>query len=180
MSRRRLAGAVLISAALLISGCSSAAEQVAESASGADVDINGDSMTITSDDGSVTVEEGGDTVTYEGEDGTTVVSGAGADLPATYPADMPVPSGVEVVSALENGEGVAVIWNAEGLTEEAFEAFIAEIRAAGYGEEVNSYGAPQPNGFTKAYDLRGKGLIVSVTGMGSEGTGQITLATTVE
>lgn len=180
MSRRLITAGALLAAGVLLAGCSSATEQVAETATGADIDISGDSMTMSDDQGTVTVEDGGDTITYEGEDGTSMVAGSGAELPPTFPADVPVPANVTIISAVENGEGAAVIWNAEGLTEEAFEAWVAEVRAAGYDEEVSSYGAPQPQGFTKAYELRGNGLIVNVTGMGAEGTGQITLSSMPE
>lgn len=180
MPRRITTVGTLLVAGVLLAGCSQVAEQAAETATGVDVDISGDSMTMSDDEGTVTVEDGGDTVTYEGEDGTSVVTGSGAELPPTFPADIPVPPDATILSSIENGEGAAVIWNAEGLTEEAFEAWVDEVRAAGYDQEVSSYGAPQPQGFTKAYELRGNGLIVSVTGMGDAGTGQITLSSMPE
>jgi hypothetical protein len=89
--------------ALLLAGCGSASETIAEKATeqaiesqgGGDVDINTDgdgSVSIETEDGSFS-SDGEGNVNIETEDGSMSSSG---DVPDAWPDDVPIPDGTEV------------------------------------------------------------------------------------
>jgi len=163
--RPRIVGALCV-AALVLTGCGQAAETVIESQTGADVEIT----------------DGGETVTFSDEEsGTTVQGGSGTELPSNFPSDIPQPPGGQLFAASESPEGLTAMWSVEGLTAESFDAYVASIKAAGYDDELFAQNMDMGEGnFTKAVSLAGKGQNVSVTGVLSDGTGQISVIIAAE
>ena len=68
-------------------------------------DDDGGSTTIEGDGGSVTVDEDDGTVTVEGEDGSATFSGEGTDLPASWPAAVPVVDGTIIFASTSTSNG---------------------------------------------------------------------------
>lgn len=146
-------------ATLLLGGCGQTAENTAEnlieSATGADVDLSDGSITVTDEEGNVTQ------------------SGTDVPLPASFPSDIPVPAGGSTISASDAGGQVIVMWSIEGLTESLFDAYVAQVKVAGYAKEEQSFNLSSGGGFNKSVTLSGNGKSVSITGTEVDGFGQI-------
>lgn len=156
----------LCGAALVLTGCGQAAETVIESQTGADVEIT----------------DGGGTVTFsDEEEGTKVQGGAGTELPANFPSDIPQPPGGQLFAAAETPDGLSVMWTVDGMTAESFDAYVASVKAAGYDTEMYANQMDMGEGdFTKGVALTGNGQTVSITGVLADGTGQISMVITAE
>ena len=171
MTRTTLRSAFIAAAAtasLLLTGCGGSAEQAAEqaieSASGGDVDVD--------------IE--GETFTFENEEeGVTVQGGAGAELPEGFPADLPLPPAGEIMSAASTPEGSSVMWMWDGMTQDDFDQYIAQVQAAGYQEVSNFVITDEgPGEFSKSSVLEGNGLSVSVSGTVTGGSGVLSVVAT--
>ena len=97
--KRWALGLLVAALALTVAGCSAAedkiGEEVGEETAGAVV--GGD------------VEVGGDSVTATGEDGDVTITGGGSEMPENFPKDFPLHEGAELDSAssIEGGDGTS-------------------------------------------------------------------------
>lgn len=107
--------AALAVAGMTVAGCSQAAEQVAESATGLEVDVSGGGISATD------------------EEGNTVGAG-GTELPDSFPADLPLPDGASILQFKEQDGAVAVSFSVPSLTEAEFESYLVTLAGAGYAE----------------------------------------------
>jgi hypothetical protein len=162
----RFAGAVVVTAGVLLSGCAQSAEQAAESV--IESQLNGD------------VEISDDSFTFESEsDGIRVEGGVGTELPDNFPADVPSPPGATVMSTAQTPDGVSVTWNWEGLTVDEFDRYVESIKAAGYRDEVTTTSMDLGNGeFTRGAVLSGKGTTVAVTAFVADESAGMTIVVT--
>ncbi len=107
-----------------------------------DVDISGDSVTITGTDEqgeSFRVDVDGETGTYTLEGGVTQVqAGANVELPADFPKDVPTYPGMKIVSAITDASQNAIIISAT--TSDAMSTvvdhFKKEVGANGWSETM--------------------------------------------
>jgi hypothetical protein len=135
-------GALLLAAGLAACSPESIIENAIEDKTGVRVDDEGDSVTITGDDGSVTEFNEADDgwVTITGSDGSVYTQGEGipADFPSAVPLiDMPTTFGVSSVDA----EGVQVFMltmeSAKGC-DGVFDDVVSRLADKGYTEEQSS------------------------------------------
>ena len=151
--------AAVLAAGLILTGCSQGAENTAEnlieSATGADVDLS---------DGSVTVTD---------EEGNVIESGSDVALPDDFPSDLPQPDGGTIVTASTMDGQVIVVWSMQGLTADDVDAYVAQVKAAGYGEERDSASLGGDGVVSKTVTLAGNGKVITITGSTVEGLGQI-------
>ena len=165
----RLIGAIA-AAALVLTGCAQATEQAAEnlieSQTGADVDVS----------------DGGGTVTFSDEEtDTTVQGGSGTELPAGFPSDIPQPPSGQLMAALENPDGLSVMWTVDGLTAEAFDAYVASVKSAGYSSEMSATDLDTGcEGFSRTVVLVGNGKTLSISGFAIDGAGQVSIVVAAE
>lgn len=105
--------AIVVLGVLVLAACGSATEelteQLIESETGAEVEFDGDSMVIESEDGegSLTIEDDGDGVTISGsgDDGEDVtIEMGGAEVPEDFPMPIFDPSEVTIVSTFAVGD----------------------------------------------------------------------------
>jgi hypothetical protein len=158
-------GSVAVSV-LILTGCGQATETLIESQTGADVEVS----------------DGGETITFSDEEsGTTVQGGAGTQLPAGFPSDIPEPPGGQLMAAAETPDGLSVMWTVDGLTAQNFDEYVATIKAAGYSSEMSASDMNMGDeGFTKAVVLVGNGQTVSITGFLVDGSGQVSIVVAAE
>jgi hypothetical protein len=104
----------LASAGLMLAGCGSAAENLAEEAieseTGAEVDIDDDSIVIESDDGTIEIDSSDDGVSISGtgDDGEDItIEMGGTEVPADFPMPIYTPSEVTHVSSFDMGSAVS-------------------------------------------------------------------------
>lgn len=151
--------AAVMAAGLMLTGCSQSAENTAEnlieSATGADVDLS---------DGSVTVTD---------EEGNVIESGSDVALPDGFPSDLPQPDGGVIVTASSMDGQIVVVWSMDDLTAEDVDAYIDQVKAAGYSEERDSASLGGDGVVSKTVTLAGNGKVVTITGSTVEGMGQI-------
>ena len=153
-ARRRLVSgaAVAAAAALVLGACSSEdlAEKVAEEAVEQQLEADGQSgdVDIDIDDGNVTIqgEDGEIQFDVDEENGLTVVStpdgqtivGSG-ELPADFPAEVPVPDGLTILSgtSMDSGDGQVFIINGTvgGGFSDATGSYAAALEAAGFEQQ---------------------------------------------
>lgn len=159
MKRTHSMLAAVMAAGLMFTGCSQSAENTAEnlieSATGADVDLS---------DGSITVTD---------EEGNVIESGSDVALPDGFPSDLPQPEGGVIVTASSMDGQIVVVWSMEGLTADDVDAYVAQVKAAGYGEERDSASLGGDGVVSKTVTLAGNGKVVTITGSTVEGLGQI-------
>ena len=107
--------AALAIAGMSVAGCSQAAEQIAESATGVEVDVS----------------DGG--ISFTDEEGNTV-GGGGTELPDSFPSDLPIPDGASILQFQEQDGAVAVSFSVPSLTEAEFGSYLMTLADAGYTE----------------------------------------------
>ncbi len=147
---------------LSLTACGSATEtgieKLIESQGGGDVDLdlNGEGgFSMQTEDGSMTIDEDGNFVITDAE-GNEVVGGADADtgefnmesedgsfstgaateLPEQWPADVPEPDGLAIMSATVIGSDTELTVSVTGTTdgERFVEAYAGQLEAAGFSE----------------------------------------------
>jgi hypothetical protein len=149
---RSIAG--LAAATLLLSpalaGCGQAAETVAENAmenalSGADVNIEDDSVTITDDQGN------------------QMAAGENIALPDNWPAEVPAFDGGTLSIVTVSPDGVYAAWTTDGSAQEVADAYGASLEDAGYtvGTQGNAAGS-----IFREY--KGNGWIVTISSAESD------------
>ncbi len=175
--------AAFVATGLLITGCGQMAEQATESliegSTGADVELKDDGMTITDGDGSITIESDGDTVTLTDESGTsTFQSGEGAELPASYPDNLPTPPGAVLITVTETPEGNLLMWESDRLTSEDFDTYIADIQGAGFVLDGEVIVVDSGDEINRIVTFTGSGKTIMLTALGSSDFGQLSLIIT--
>jgi hypothetical protein len=120
--RRAAGAAVLVALAGLVSACGGddagekAGEKIAEKAledagtAGADVDIDGDNVTIESDEGTVKVGTG--------------------DVPESFPSDLSIPDG-DITASVDSPQGAMLTIDVEDPAA-AFDEAVADLEANGW------------------------------------------------
>lgn len=147
-----MSGAAVAAAVLVLGACSSEdiAEKVAEEAVEQQLEADGQNgdVDIDIDDGNVTIqgEDGEIQFDVDEENGLTVVStpdgqtivGSG-ELPDDFPADVPVPDGLTVLSGtmMDSPDGQVFIVNGSvgGDFSSATESYAAALEAAGFEQQ---------------------------------------------
>ena len=119
-----VAAAALIFAPAL-TACGQAAEKAAEIAaenalSGADVNIEDDSVTITD------------------SEGNQMAAGENVALPDNWPAEVPAFEGGTLTVVTVSPDGVWASWTAEGSAQDAADSYGATLEAAGYTLDTES------------------------------------------
>jgi hypothetical protein len=157
-------GALCLAAGLALAGCGKATESIVESTAGGDLDISGETFTFESD-----------------ADDVLIQGGAGTQLPENFPSDIPLPPGAQIMSATQTPEGSSVMWTWDDITVEAFDAFVASVKAAGYDEEVTTTSMDLGDeGFTRGAILIGKGKTLSISALVSDEAGALTIVVTAD
>jgi hypothetical protein len=160
----RLAAAVLAAALAasvpLMGACGSsveqAAEQAAEQALGGDVNIEGDSMTMTD------------------EEGNEVAVGEGISLPDTWPDSVPAFEGGTLGVASVNADGTASgMWTTDAASADAVAAYGAALESAGFTQSSTS-----AMGDLNIADYTGNGLTVNVSAIAADGTTTVVVTVT--
>lgn len=143
-------------AALALTACSSedlserAAEEIIEQqleaeGENVDIDLNDGDVRIETPEGSTVInvdDEGNGQIQVEGEDGDVQVQfdeGGGVDLPDNFPGDVPLPDGLNVMSAstLDAAEGATFIINGtvDGDFGDATDAYASALESAGFTQQ---------------------------------------------
>lgn len=176
---RTIAAGVGISALLFTAGCGQAAESVVENATGTDVEMTDEGMTIEGEGGSVTVDGGGDSMTVTGEDGSeySVTSGDAAEVPDSVPSDLPLPEGGKLSGAVSQGDGTSSLaYDWTDLTQEGYEAYVASLEAAGYASQGDEGVMDMGDGaFSGGGSFSNGTTLVTVSAFAEGGVGQIIL-----
>lgn len=179
MKRTRWAAAAMLVPAITLVGCGQAVETAVETATGSDIDISDEGVTISGEGGSVSIDSQGDTMTFTDEEqGLTVTTGADQELPEGWPADIPAPPAEAILSSGTDDSGVIIVsWSWGAMTTQDFDDYVAVLESAGY--------AKQPDGIEQDYGddgfLRGASLAsatheVTVNGQVMQGMGGITVS----
>ena len=151
-------------AVLLVAGCGQTAEQAVDQAVGQVVESATEQLKDQA-----------------AELGLDLPAGVSTELPANFPADIPLPPEGELLAVLDNPDGLTALFTVSGLTAEAFDAYVASVKAAGYDSEISATDlGVSDEGFTKAVVLVGNGSTVSITAFVAGGTGQITIVVGAE
>lgn len=152
---RRRAGTALAAALLMslpvVAACGSsveqAAEQAAEQALGGDVNIEGDSLTMTD------------------EEGNEVSVGEGIGLPDQWPSAVPPLEGGTLGAASANADGTAsAMWTTDQAPADAVAAYSAALEGAGFTSTSTSV-----MGDLNIAEYAGNGLTVGVSAVGADG-----------
>ena len=131
--------AAALAAVVLVGACSSESltEQVIEEATGAQIDQDGNIVSISTDEGSIRVDDSGN-VEVVTSDGSQVLSGGrDGELPDDFPADVPVPDAAIVSSLASDSDGVrSWIVNLEAEdTRGIYDEYVATLNDAGFTVE---------------------------------------------
>lgn len=179
--RRAVAVTAAAAVVLVVAGCGSAGEEVAEGLTGADeIDLDDGGFTIEDDGGSATFQPDGDdggTITFENDDGDagSVTIGTG-ELPDGFPAALPLPPSDGITSAtsfVQDGQTVqSVTFAAPGLDAAAADAYCDQLAAAGFELQARSTTAE----FTSCSGQDAAHLVTALLLHGPEGAAQLTVS----
>ncbi len=179
MKRYRNGVGVLSLVAVTLVGCGQVVETAVETATGSDIDISDEGVTITGESGeSMTIDAEGDTMTFTDEEqDLSVTTGADLELPDAWPEGLPVPPAESIISASEDGSGIIIVsWSWGAMTMEDFDAYVAALESAGYTKQpdglVQDFG---DDGFLRGESLASTAHELSVQGQGMEGMGGVTV-----
>jgi hypothetical protein len=175
----------LAAAGILLTACGQIAERATESmiegATGADIEMTDEGMTITDGDTSMTVDTEGQSVTMTDESGTsTFQSGETAELPDSYPSNLPTPRGGQLSSVGDTPDGVFVMWGFDQYSSADFDQYVSEIKAAGYSLVGDLVAIDSPEGLNRSASFTGGGKAVTVNAMGASDFGQVSVFVTDE
>ncbi len=176
MAVRTLMMSTLLGAALVLSGCGGGGDESA----GLDIDVSDGSTTVTGEDGSVTVDSDGESLTITGSDEGeeySVTTGGAAEIPASFPSDVPLPDGAKLLSAVEESQGsTSLTWEWPGLNQEILDAYLASVKDAGYTLEGQTYSMDMGGGdFTSGGQFTGPTHTVAIVGLSADGMGQLSI-----
>lgn len=136
--------AVALSGALVMGACGNAAERAAEQVAGVeDVEIDGDNVTVTDDEGNTT--------------------SVGTSLPDGWPSEFPVPGGAEptwgAATEMDGGTGFSALFSAD-LSSDELQAFYADaLSSDGWSVTAtfNQTGAASDGGDLISFAFEGQG-----------------------
>lgn len=184
MSRitRHLVATTSAASLLLLAGCGAAAEkasekateQMVESQTGGDVDIDSSdgSVQIETEDGTIS-SDGEGNVEIETEDGSFSSSGSG-EVPASWPEDVPLPAGLTVQVGSEQDASDGRLVSIIGTTTDSPEEVLATLKEALADWEISGEVTTTGNDATTTgaqWEIDGRRFNFSATtGMGSEDT----------
>lgn len=175
----------LAAAGVLLAGCGQVAEQATESAleqaTGTDIEMTDEGFTITDDETSMTVDSEGQSVTMTDESGTSSFqAGDDTQLPDTYPSDLPTPEGGVLSTVGDTPEGLFVMWGYDTYTAADFDAYVAQIQAAGYSLTGDIVSVDSGDSMNRTATFTGGGKTIAVTAMGASDFGQVSVVITNE
>lgn len=180
MKRTRLILATLAVPAVILVGCGQTVETAVETATGADIQMSGDDVTIAGEGGeSMTIDSDGGTVTYtDEEEGLEITTGADQELPEGWPAGLPVPPGDTITAVSESADGtILVSWSWNGMSKQDLDAYLGALESAGYTEQSDpleqDYGDA---GFTKIVGFADSTNELTVSAQAMEGMGGISVS----
>lgn len=139
MPRKMRVLIIIATMSLLMMGCNleekigeNITEGIIEKASGGDLEVEGDNVTYSTDEGEMKIDEGG--LTFEGEDGSVVSAGGEYEWPEDQAA--------EYIPKFEGGT-ISYIYNAsdscmlmiDGLKNDNYDDYIKEVMKKGYTED---------------------------------------------
>lgn len=180
-AKNSVTAAVLVSAALL-SGCGQAVEKAVETATGTDIDMTDDGITVSGEGGSVTVEpEGGNMTFTDEESGATYEAGTDVELPAGVPTDLPLPPSGSLMAASDDPSSGTIVlsWTWNDMTRSDVDAYIQALAAAGYVEQPDGLDQKMgEDGFSRVLNFIGDTHEVTLTAQASDGLGGIMIITT--
>lgn len=173
--------ALSLTAATLV-GCGQAVETAVETATGSDIDISDEGVTVTGEGGeSVTIDAEGDTMTFTDEEaGTSITTGADQELPAGLPDGFPVPPAESILSTSEDAAGTIIIaWSWSEMTQQEFDDYIAALEGAGYVKQPDDFLQDfGDDGFIRGATLASTTHEVTVNGQNMQGMGGISVNVT--
>jgi hypothetical protein len=164
---------------ILLSGCNlkekiseNITEGIIEKAAGGEVDveINGDDVSYTTEDGEVTIDEDAG-VNYEGEDGTVIASGGEYEWPVDQAAVYLPKLENGTITYLLNGPDACMLI-VEDLTMEDYKSYKEAITGAGFTTDSMDSSAEDLEIYS---GTSSEGIIATISYTESEGTIQITL-----
>ena len=182
MITRGFLPAALIAAALILSGCGGSTEV----APGVEVDTSDETVTITGEDGTATLDSDGESLTItggEGDEEYSVTTGGAAEIPANFPSDFPLPEDATLTSAVsESQEMTGLIMEWPGMTPDSLKDYLNTVQSAGYTQDGDMYEMDMGGGdFSAGGQFTGSTHTVGVVGTSSDGVGQLSItATTTE
>jgi hypothetical protein len=173
---RGLLPAALIATALILSGCGGSTEV----APGVEVDISDDTITVTGEDGTATMEADGESLKItggEGDEEYSVTTGGAAEIPASFPSDLPLPQGAKLVSAVEESQGsTALIMEWPGADAQSLKDYLKTVQEAGYTPDGEIYEMDMGGGnFTGGGQFVGPTHTVGIVGTSADGEGQMSI-----
>jgi len=155
-----LGAVVVVPVALVLPGCGQAAEQAAEQAieqgTGAEVDIEDDSVKVTD------------------EEGNEFAAGGDVSLPDSWPAEVPAPPGELLFAGSSAAGGVTGSWQVDASVGDVIADYADALAGAGFaaGEDSDLGGA-------KTRTFEGNNLLVEVIAVQSATTDGTTLTVSV-
>lgn len=162
----RYTAAIAVSALFTLVGCGGIAEKAAEVAI---EQSTGGAVDLDAGDGSITITDE--------ETGGQITGGVGASLPDSFPKEIPVPEGASLVSSQSvPGEGAAALWSWQNLTQEQFDAHMAEYEANGFVPERDPLVVDLGTATSVTVYFTGNGLAVTAIGViAQDGNGSLTV-----
>lgn len=176
---RNVVGALSLTAVTLV-GCGQVAETAIETATGSDIDVSDEGMTITGESGeSMTIDVEGDTMTFTDEEqGLSVTTGTDVELPDIWPEGLPVPPADSIISVGDGGSGLIMIsWSWGAMTVEDFDTYVAALESAGYTKQPDELNQDfGDDGFLRGVTMANATEEVFVNGQVMDGTGGISVS----
>ena len=173
--------------ALSLAGCGEKASEKmieealeAETGTDVDVDISGDSITISGTDvegGTFHIDADGETGTYTSAEGELrVQAGDDVELPADFPEDVPTYAGMKLISAMTDSSQDAIMITAttSDPMDKVTDHFKREAVANGWAETMSM---PAGDMMMLQFSKNDRALSVAVMKQGQDTTIQLTVAT---
>lgn len=177
MTRAQRSGRIALVALLVLAtslGCSKATDESSEQ--GRDQEIVGD------DDGDANVDLSDGNIEVSDGDGGTVEIDAGenAALPEGFPSDLEVPRTTNIIQAsnstAEGNQIQLVTLQFEGPVAEVYDAYKAQLEAAGYEIASDSSGSDTGSDFGNAVATKGSTTVNATFGGDGAGSGTASIS----
>ena len=173
MMKRWALGLLVAALALTVAGCSAVedkigeevGEEIAGAVVGGDVEVDGDSVTAT------------------GEDGDVTITGGGSEMPENFPKDFPLHEGAELDSAssIEGGDGTSYYLNliSDDSAETVYDSVKADFTDGGW-EIVSDMKTSSDEGMSAIISAKKGDIDGSVTIGSTEGGSDIGVIVTTK